>query len=91
MTGADINPTTGELVLTSTRRDGFVWESFIWLAPTSDDGVDWDQSRSALISPADQWEAVLWDSQTGEIILSHENNVQGFPGLVRFPLNKFFE
>ena len=91
VTGADIDPSTGDLLLTSTRRDGFRWKSFIWLAPTSDDGVIWDKRRSAVVSPADQWEAVLWDAQRGEIILSHENNVQGYAGVGKISISNFME
>ena len=81
VTGADISPTTGDLLLTSTRRQGSEWESFIWVAPTSADGVEWDKHQTAAIVPSDQWEAILWNDQFDGMILTHENNVQGYAGI----------
>ena len=81
VTGADINPITGDLLLTSTRRQGSRWESFLWMAPTSIDGVEWDKNQNAAIFPSDQWEAVIWNEESGGMILTHENNVQGYAGM----------
>ena len=83
VTGADINPDTGQLLLISTRLNSSERENFIWLIPTNDEGVDWDERQSITVSPADQWEAILWSSPSNEVILTHENNVHGYAGLGR--------
>ena len=87
VTGADINPITGDLLLTSTRRQGSRWESFLWMAPTSIDGVEWDKNQKAAIFPSDQWEAVIWNEESGGMILTHENNVQGYAGMGELSIN----
>ena len=83
VTAADIHPETSELVLVSSRREGPGFQSLIWFAPTTDEGVDWDRHQSAEILPSDQWEAVVWLDET-EVLLSHESNARGFAGLGRF-------
>lgn len=80
VTAADIHPQTGDLLLVSNLRRGFSPLKFIWHAPTSENGVDWDRVGSVQISPSDQWEAVLWRS-ADEILLSHENNSRGYAGM----------
>ena len=91
VTGADIDPNTGNLLLTSTRLSGSDRVNIIWLIPTNNEGVDWGKSQSIIISPADQWESILWDSLSNEVILTHENNVQGYAGLGRFSVNDFVQ
>ena len=81
VTGADINPITGDLLLSSTRRQGSKWESFLWMAPTSIHGVEWDENQNAAIFPSDQWEAIIWNEESDGMILTHENNVQGYAGM----------
>ena len=83
VTAADIHPVTSELVLISSRREDFGFQSLIWFAPTTDEGVDWEWHKSSQLSPTDQWEAVVWLDET-EVLLSHERNARGFAGLGRF-------
>ena len=80
MTAADININSGELVLLSNEGAGFGTGTRVWWAPTSDDGVDWDESYSVSIGPTDQWEAVAW-VDLDQLLLTHEKSRQGFPGL----------
>ena len=82
VTGADINPETAELVLISYGGGRFEQQFNIWLAPTSNEGVNWEQVRSSLALPLDQWEAVVWNGDA-EILLSHENSSRGFAGIGR--------
>ena len=62
VTGADIDPNTGQLLLISTRLNSLERENIIFLIPTNNDGVNWGESKSITISPADQWESILWNS-----------------------------
>lgn len=78
VTAADINPETGELALLGVRRNR---QTYLWRAPTSDEGVDWSTVVETVIQPADQWEAVLWDIDQQRLLLTHENNSRGFAGL----------
>lgn len=79
ITGADIDRDSGELVLTGTRN---FTANFIWRAPSSAQGVDWNAGNVIEIEPADQWEAVLWDPRnSGRLLLTHENNERGYAGL----------
>lgn len=80
VTAADINPETGELVLLSYGGAGFGRGTRLWWAPTTDAGVDWDNSHSQSLGPADQWEAVVWRDPKA-LFLTHENSRQGFAGL----------
>ena len=91
VTGADINPDTGQLLLISTRLNSSERENFIWLIPTNEEGVDWDERQSMTISPADQWEAILWSSPSNEVILTHENNVHGYAGLGRLTVKDLLQ
>ena len=59
--------------------------SFVWLAPTTMNGVDWKNHKSVRIQPNDQWEAVVWDEFGINILLSHENNQRGTAGMARLP------
>ena len=78
VTAADINPETGELALLGLRRNR---QTYLWRAPTSDEGIDWSRVIETEIQPADQWEAVLWDTEQQRLLLTHENNRRGFAGL----------
>jgi len=78
VTAADIHPETGELALLGVRRNR---QTYLWRAPTSNEGVDWSRMVETEIQPADQWEAVLWDSSEQRLLLTHENNTRGFAGL----------
>lgn len=80
VTAADINTETDELVLLSYGGAGFGRGTRLWWGPTTDAGVDWDNSHSLSIGPADQWEAVVWRNRH-ELFLTHENSRQGFAGL----------
>lgn len=85
ITGADIHQQSGEVVLTGTTRDFSA--NFVWRAPSSALGVDWDESQVVEITPADQWEAVLWDPQSSSrLLLTHENNQRGYAGLASISL-----
>lgn len=85
VTGADIHPETGAVVLISSRR---LRENFIWWAPASAEGVDWQQMQMRRIEPADQWEAIHWDpTNPRRIYLSHENNERGYAGLATLELD----
>lgn len=79
VTGADIDPDSGDVILLSSRRER---ETYLWRAPTTEHGVDWDAVRVFRLHPSDQWEAILWDpQQPGRVYLTHENNVQDYAGL----------
>lgn len=79
VTGADIHPLSGDLLLLSSRRER---ENFIWWAPTSAEGVQWQDLRVIRINPADQWEAIHWDPENSRrIFLTHENNVRDYAGM----------
>lgn len=84
VTGADIHPLTGDLILLSSRRQR---ENFIWWAPTSENGVQWQSLRLIRINPADQWEAIHWDPENRQrIFLTHENNERNYAGLATIEL-----
>jgi len=84
VTGADIHPQSGDLILLSSRRQG---ENFVWWAPTSDSGVNWQQLQLVRIEPADQWEAIHWDPDNSRrIYLTHERNTRNFAGLATIEL-----
>ncbi len=86
VTGADIHPRSGDLILLSSRRQR---ENFIWWAPTSEQGVQWQALKLIRISPADQWEAIHWDPDNHcRIVLSHEDNERGFAGLAAIELHQ---
>lgn len=79
VTGADIDPRTGDVVLLSSRQQR---ETYLWWAPSNHNGVDWQAVRVFRVQPSDQWEAVLWDPEhPGRVYLTHENNVQDYAGL----------
>jgi len=79
VTGADIDPSSGELVLVGTRD---FEASFVWWGPTGSEGVDWAAMTSMEILPDDQWESVLWDrEQFGRLVLTHERNRRSYAGL----------
>ena len=78
VTAADINPETGELALLGVRRNR---QTYLWRAPTSDEGVDWSRMVELEIQPADQWEAVLWDTEQQRLLLTHERNSRRYAGL----------
>ncbi|MCG8415322.1 MAG: hypothetical protein MI746_13970 [Pseudomonadales bacterium] len=86
VTAADIHPETSDLLLVSNQRRAFSPLKFIWYAPTTESGVDWDNMRSIQFFPSDQWEAVLWLTAE-EILLTHENNSRGFAGMGRISLD----
>ena len=78
VTGADIDPNTGNLLLASTRLSSSVRENIIWLVPTNDEGVRIGVRGSRLLFlPKTNGRPILWDSLTSnEVILTHENNVK---------------
>lgn len=78
ITAADIHPGTGELLLVGYRLSE---NDYLWRIPTSDQGVDWNNRQLIVFGPRDQWEAVLWDTESDRILLTHENNTRGFAGL----------
>ena len=88
VTAADIDPLSGQLVLLSTRRSTSGRETALWHAPTTKDGVVWAESQSWQILPQDQWEGVLWGSDSEILRLTHENNEQGFSGLAEVVLGE---
>ena len=88
VTAADIDPLSGQLVLLSTRRRSLGRETTLWHAPTTKDGVVWAESQSWQILPQDQWEGVLWGSDSEILRLTHENNEQGFSGLAEVDLGE---
>lgn len=81
VTGADIHPETGNLVLVSNRRTSEAIEKILWCAPTTDGGVDWSRVKSSSIVPVDQWEAVLWQRDAARLILTHEQNERAYGGV----------
>ncbi len=84
VTAADIHPLTGDLLLLSSRRER---ENFIWWAPTSEQGVQWQDLKVIRINPADQWEAIHWDPDNSRrILLTHEDNERGFAGFAAIEL-----
>ena len=79
VTAADIHPETGRLVLVLYRVGT---GTFLWSAATSSEGVDIESAEETAISPADQWEALVFDPLTTDrIYLSHEDNSRGYAGL----------
>ena len=89
VTAADIHPKTGELLLVSTKKTRKGWTSFVWLAPTTINGVDWKNHKSVQIQPNDQWEGVVWDEFGINILLSHENNERDSAGMASLPRSAF--
>lgn len=78
VTAADIHPETGRLVLMLSRRVG----TFLWSAATTAAGVDTESASDIELSPADQWEALVFDPLTADrIYMSHEDNSRGYAGL----------
>jgi hypothetical protein len=88
VTAADINPLNGDLALLSSGRSNIGGENYLWIAPTSDAGVGWGSMRSFLLSPSDQWEAMAWDTENGNLILSHERNRRHYSGLATISINE---
>lgn len=78
ITAADIHPASGMLTLIGYRAAGL---SILWKIPTHERGVDWERRVEKVIAPADQWEAVLWDTRDGRVLLSHERNRRRYAGL----------
>ncbi len=81
VTGADIHPESGELVLVSTMRRLGGSQKYLWIAPTSEEGVVWEGMRSLRFRPVDQWEAVAWKSGGEKLYLTHEGNARHSAGL----------
>lgn len=79
VTAADIHPETGRLVLLLYRGEA---GTYLWSAATSSEGVDIESAKETEISPADQWEALVFDPlKRDRIYLSHEDNSRGYAGL----------
>jgi hypothetical protein len=78
ITAADIHPVSGMLTLIGYRAAGL---SILWKIPTDNGGVDWAQREERIIAPADQWEAVLWDTSDERVLLSHERSRRSYAGL----------
>ena len=87
ITGADIHPESGELALLGDLALGRANSlELLWLIPTSDTGVDWQQARAFRITQIDQWEAIAWDGPGATLYLSHEKSIGRTAGLAVLPL-----
>jgi len=80
ITAADIHPESGTLTLIGSRAVGL---GILWRMPTDNNGVVWSERQETVIAPADQWEAVLWDTEGSRILLTHEKNRRAHAGLAQ--------
>lgn len=77
ITSVDIHPETGRVALLGYQIHSMRFSSFIWLAPSNDEGLDWSKARSVGLEPSGQWEALMWSKQADQLVLSREESRQG--------------
>ncbi|MBA4502161.1 hypothetical protein [Marinobacterium marinum] len=85
ITSADYDPERRQLALLGYTRKRFSSSAFLWLIPVVEKVPDWSLARRHHLSPAGQWEAVLW--QPEGVLLTREASVlgQSWLGFVRLP------
>ncbi|MBT8147635.1 MAG: SdiA-regulated domain-containing protein, partial [Gammaproteobacteria bacterium] len=89
VTAADIHPATGQLALLS-HESVFGGNNIerLWLAPTTEEGVDTLQLKAMRILPIDQWEAVLWSQDGQRLFFSHERSQRRFAGMAKLEMKE---
>lgn len=85
ITGADYDAGRQQLVLIGYTRGRISSRAFIWTVPVLHNMPDWDRARYYRLSPAGQWEAVVWTEEG--LLLSRESSLlgQAWLGVVRLP------
>ncbi|GAA0794347.1 hypothetical protein [Marinobacterium sediminicola] len=84
ITAADYDPDRQRLVLLGYTRNRFSSSAFIWLIPVVQNAPDWSNARRHPLSPAGQWEAVLW--RPDGLVLTRESSLLGQSWLGFIPL-----
>ncbi|GAA0684318.1 hypothetical protein GCM10009104_07060 [Marinobacterium maritimum] len=84
ITAADYDPRRQQLALLGYTRKRFSSSAFIWLVPVAQGELDWSRARRHSVSPAGQWEAVLW--QPEGLLLTREASLLGQSWLGFIPL-----
>lgn len=84
ITAADYDPERRLLALLGYTRKRFSSSAFIWLVPVSRGEPDWSGAVRYPISPAGQWEAVLWRPEG--LLLTRESSLLGQAWLGLIPL-----
>ncbi len=84
ITAADYDSGRQQLALLGYTRKRFSSSAFLWLVPVSQSELDWSRARRHALSPAGQWEAVLW--QPDGLLLTRETSLLGQSWLGFIPL-----
>ncbi|WP_423186143.1 hypothetical protein ACO1PK_13580 [Alishewanella sp. d11] len=79
ITGADFDPQTQRLALIGYRLGFLNVSAFIWIVPVADNAPLWDKASYHTISPAGQWEAILWHQ--GNLLVTREQSPLSSPWL----------
>jgi len=85
ITAADYDSERKQLALLGYTRKRFSSSAFIWLVPVDQGQLQWSAAKRHPVSPAGQWEAVLWRPEG--LLLTRENSWLGssWLGLIRLP------
>ncbi len=85
ITAADYDPERKLLVLLGYTRKRFSSSTFLWLVPVVQGGPDWSRASRHRVSPAGQWEAVLWRPEG--LLMTRETSLlgQGALGFISLP------
>jgi len=85
ITGADYDAERQQLVLLGYTRGRISSRAFVWTVPVLHNMPDWGRARYYSLSPAGQWEAVVWTEEG--LLLSRESSLlgQAWLGDVRLP------
>lgn len=84
ITAADYDPRRKQLALLGYTRKRFSSSTFIWLVPVLENSPDWSQATRHRVSPAGQWEAILW--QPDGLLMTRESSLLGQGALGFIPL-----
>jgi len=85
ITAADYDPGRQRLVLLGYTKGRISSRAFVWTVPVKDDLPDWEGAQYHSLTPAGQWEAVLW-TRDG-LLLTRESSLlgQAWLGTVSLP------
>jgi hypothetical protein len=85
ITAADYDPQRQRLVLLGYTKGRISSRAFVWTVPVEDNLPDWEGAQYHSLTPAGQWEAVVW-TQDG-LLLTRESSLlgQAWLGTVSLP------
>lgn len=75
ITAADYDPERQQLVLLGYTKGRISSRAFIWTIPVKHDLPQWENARHYNLTPAGQWEAVVWTSEG--LLLTRESSLLG--------------